>query len=65
MHAFDDGERRFIEPLGNRLMVEKYEATTSPTQIYDKGFDAVGDDLGERTCRRDGGSALYWPTWSG
>ncbi len=66
VRAFDDGEYRFIEPLGNRLMVEEYEGDDVRTQIYDKGFDTVGNDLGEENFTAvDGGSALSWPASSG
>lgn len=66
VHAFDDGEYRHIEPMGDRLMVEKYEGDDARTQIYDKGFDTVGNDLGENDFHAiDGGSALTWPPTSG
>jgi hypothetical protein len=65
VHAFDDLEYRYIEPIGDRLMVEQYEGDDVRTQIYDKGFDEVGNNLGETFEPIDGGSALAWPAWSG
>jgi hypothetical protein len=65
VHTFDDLEYRYIEPLGDRLMVEYYEGDDVRTQIYDKGFDPVGNSLGETFDAIDGGSALAWPGWSG
>lgn len=66
VHVFDEGEYRYISPLGDRLMVEHYEGDLVRTQVYDKGFDKVGNDLGESDFEAiDGGSALTWPASSG
>jgi hypothetical protein len=66
VHVFDEDEYRYVNPLGDRLMVEKYEGDDARTQIYDKGFDPVGNDLGEQDFEAvDGGSALAWPASSG
>ncbi|MCC3763622.1 Hsp70 family protein [Glycomyces sp. TRM65418] len=59
--TFDDAEYRYIEPIGNRLMVEYYEGDDVRTQIYDKDFDRVGNSLDETFDAIDGGSALSWP----
>ncbi|HEX2144968.1 MAG TPA: hypothetical protein VHG10_10715, partial [Glycomyces sp.] len=59
------GEYRYIEPIGDRLMVEYYEGDEARTQIYDKGFDKVGNSLSETFDAIDGGSALAWPGDSG
>lgn len=65
VQAFDEDEYRYIEPLGDRLMVEYYEGDDVRTQIYDKGFDPIGNSLGETFDAVDGGSALSWPGGSG
>jgi hypothetical protein len=64
VQTFDDVEYRYIEPIGDRLMVEYYEGDDLRTQIYDKDFDPIGN-LGETFDAIDGGSALAWPGWSG
>ncbi|MDN3241092.1 Hsp70 family protein [Glycomyces tritici] len=66
VHVFDEAEYRNITPLGDRMMVEFYEGDDVRTRIYDKGFDAVGNDVGESDFEAiDGGSALNWPASSG
>lgn len=66
VHAFDDREYRYMEPLGDRLMVEFYEGDEVHTQIYDKGFETVGNSLGDAPFHAvDGGSAITWPAPSG
>lgn len=65
-HSFDDREYRHVEPLGDRLMVELYEGDEVRTQIYDKGFDEVDNDVDDDNFEAiDGGSALTWPASSG
>ncbi|MFC3493555.1 Hsp70 family protein [Glycomyces rhizosphaerae] len=62
VHVFDDLEYRYMEPLGDRLMVEYYEGDEVHTQIYDNGFDTVGNSLGDAPFHAvDGGSAITWP----
>jgi hypothetical protein len=62
VHAFDELEYRYIEPLGDLMMVEHYEGDDVRTQIYDKGFDSVGNDVDDQDfVAIDGGSALTWP----
>ncbi|WP_335989701.1 Hsp70 family protein [Glycomyces sp. MUSA5-2] len=63
-HEFDDQEYGWIEPLGDRLLVEYYAGDSKRTQIYDKGFDAVNNSLEETFDPIDGGSALAWPARS-
>ncbi|MFG3341714.1 Hsp70 family protein [Glycomyces sp. NPDC048151] len=65
VHTFDEREYRYIAPLGDRMMVEHYEGDDVRTQIYDKGFDAVGNDVDDQDFTAiDGGSALTWPSAS-
>ncbi|MDA1360516.1 Hsp70 family protein [Glycomyces luteolus] len=66
VHVFDEREYRYISPLGDRLMVEHYEGDDVRTQIYDKGFDTVGNSTDDDDFEAiDGGSALTWPAASG
>lgn len=66
VHVFDEREYRYINPLGDRMMVEHYEGDDVRTQIYDKDLDAVGNDNDESDFEAiDGGSALTWPASSG
>lgn len=60
-HVFDKEAHRYVEPLGDRLLVEYYEGTDLRTQIYDKGFDKVGNSVEDSFSPVDGGSALAWP----
>jgi hypothetical protein len=66
VHDFDDVEYRYMEPLGDRLLVEYYEGDEVHTQIYDKGFDPVGNAIGDEPFHAvDGGSAITWPSRTG
>ncbi|THV27544.1 Hsp70 family protein [Glycomyces paridis] len=62
VHTFDDGEFGGVDPIGDRLMVEYYEGDDLRTQVYDKNFKAVENNLAEEGFEAvDGGSALSWP----
>ncbi|SDL36184.1 Hsp70 protein [Glycomyces sambucus] len=60
-HDFDDREYGWIEPLGNRIMAEYYAGDDIRTQIYNKNFKTVNNNLEETFDPIDGGSALTWP----
>ena len=57
---FDDRPYTGMEVVGDRLLLE-YDEDGTRTQVYDDGFDAVGESKDGTFAAIDGGSALSWP----